>query len=390
MARLLQLSPGVAPFDATLSLMLGVVRIFRRQGIYKSFDLAARHVPSGFKVRGHGISGNRVYPLEDLDHKKYSSGDLLIYHHGIACDAEPFIRQFPGSRFMVYHGLTPASFYLPYNLTVAGRLERGRRELQRLASAFERAYCFSRVTEADLRESGYLNIRKVDPPLQDVWSGSATGSPEGLQPFETRSDRTGHGRDDEKPARKEGPVILTVGRIVPNKNHEPLIRMMALLRQIHPEARLILAGELRPGLEHYQRHLKDLVRTLRLQDAVDFTGLVQADRLEQIWNQCDVYLCSSLHEGYCLPLVEAMVRNRPVVYLKYAGSAAAETMDGAGLGLNPLDPFVLSELISELHTNDTLYASIVRTQQERLQRLRPEELAQDIVNQMALVGGVDD
>ena len=193
MARLLQLSPGVAPFDATLSLMLGIVRIFRRQGLYRNYDIAARHVPAGFRIKGQGISGNRVHPLEDLDPRRYSAEDLLIYHHGIACDAEGFIRQFPGSRFIVYHGLTPARFYLPYNLTVAGRLERGRRELQRLASAFERAYCFSRVTEADLRESGYLNIRKVDPPLQDVWTipGPGPSSPEGLPPlYDQKFDRT--------------------------------------------------------------------------------------------------------------------------------------------------------------------------------------------------------
>ena len=159
---------------------------------------------------------------------------------------------------------------------------------------------------------------------------------------------------------------------------------------MHPSARLILAGELRPGLEHYHRHLKDLIRTLKLEENVELTGLVDAASLEKLWHRSNQYICSSLHEGYCIPLVEAMVRNLPVLYLKYSGSAAAETMDGAGIGVSTLDPSFLAELVSELHTNETLYDSIVKTQHQRLQQLRPMELAQDILNQMALVGGVDD
>tara|TARA_Y100001937_G_scaffold122491_2_gene183737 strand:+ start:86067 stop:87125 length:1059 start_codon:yes stop_codon:yes gene_type:complete len=352
--------------------MLGIVRLLRAQGQYRHFDIAARHVPRGFRIPGQGIVSNRVQPLDDLDIKKYSAEDVLIYHHGIASDAEQLIRHFPGNRFLVYHGLTPAGFYLPYNLTVAGRLERGRRELERLASAFERAYCFSRVTEADLREAGYLNIRKVDPPLQDVWSASTD------QTFEPRAEVA------------DSPVVLSVGRIVPNKNHEPLIRMLPYLRRLHPGARLIFAGELRPGLERYHRHLMDLVRTLDIQNHVAFTGLLDAKSMERTWKESTHLLCTSLHEGYCLPLVEAMVRNKPVLYLRYGGSAAAETMDGAGVGFYPADFRIMAELISEVHTNVDLREQILRTQRERLNQLQPAEMSLDILHQISRPGGVSD
>ncbi|MCB1171256.1 MAG: glycosyltransferase [Leptospiraceae bacterium] len=380
MARLLQLSAGVAPYDATLSLMLGLAHSFADAGGFRHFDIYARHVPRGFKISDSLITGRKAHPLEDLEPKKYSSEDLLVYHHGIASDAENLIRQFPGPRFLVYHGLTPARFYLPYNLSVAGRLERGRRELSRLSSVFERAYCFSAVTEADLRGAGYLNIRKVDPPLYEF-------SPPALKNdfFESGSD--GSARKIEK---NSPPVALSLGRIVPNKNHEPLIRMAASLKRLHPGAKVLLAGELRPGLETYHRHLRDLIRALDVADTVELPGLLDPIALESLWKRSTHFVCTSLHEGFCIPLVEAMVRQRPVLYLMEHGSAASETMDGAGLGFRPMDPDLLAELICETHENETLRTSILTGQTQRLHQFKTDDLVHDILEQLVTVGVSDD
>ena len=375
MARLLQLSAGVAPYDATLSLMLGLAHSFADAGGFRHFDIYARHVPRGFKISDSLITGRKAHPLEDLEPKKYSSEDLLVYHHGIASDAENLIRQFPGPRFLVYHGLTPARFYLPYNLSVAGRLERGRRELSRLSSVFERAYCFSAVTEADLRGAGYLNIRKVDPPLYEF-------SPPALKNdfFESGSD--GSARKIEK---NSPPVALSLGRIVPNKNHEPLIRMAASLKRLHPGAKV-----LRPGLETYHRHLRDLIRALDVADTVELPGLLDPIALESLWKRSTHFVCTSLHEGFCIPLVEAMVRQRPVLYLMEHGSAASETMDGAGLGFRPMDPDLLAELICETHENETLRTSILAGQTQRLHQFKTDDLVHDILEQLVTVGVSDD
>ena len=367
MPRLVQLSPGAAPHDATLSLMLGLAQRLRRPGGFATCDLIARFVPDLPRIKQPGIRGSTVHRLESTDLRKYSAEDVLVYHHGIASDAEAHLRLFPGRKFLVHHGITPPRFFVPYNLTIAGRLERGRRELQRFTPLFERAYCFSGITEAELREAGYLNVRKVDPPLPAA----------ALQQ-----------RRLEDP--QGDPVILSVGRMVPNKNHEPLIRMLHYLRGLHANARLILTGSLRNGLDDYTRHLQDMCRALRLQDAVEFSGLVDTKRMEELWQQSTHYVCSSLHEGYCLPLIEGMLRDRPVIYLNSSESAARETTDGAGIGLYPLEPQLLAELISEIHTNDTLRTSIIEGQRKRLEKLRCDGLAEDLIDQLAPMGGLDD
>jgi len=370
MARLLQLSPGIAPYDATVSIMAGLARSLESHGI-RSVEIAARHIPRGFRKLKQN---HRTYPVlnvEDLDPRKYDPQDILIYHHGIAGDAEAIIQQFPGRSFIVYHGITPAGYYVPYNLTVAGRLDRGRRELARMAPLFERAYCFSGITEADLREAGYLNIRKVDPPL--LPSGSVSSANPEDASFGNRP-----------------PVILCLGRIVPNKNHEPLIRAAGYLRGLHPDAKVLMAGELRPGLESYHRHLRDMVRALGLQETVEFTGMLSVTELESTWTRATHLVCLSQHEGYCLPLVEAMQRNLPVIYLDHTGSAARETMDGAGLGFRPMDELILAELISEVHTNESLRLRILQGQRDRVRQLQPDGLAWDLTEQLAPVGGLDD
>ena len=385
MARLLQLSAGVAPYDATLSLMLGLAHSFSQANTFRHFDIFSRHVPRGFRISDSLITGRKAYSLENLDPRKYSPDDLLVYHHGIASDAESLIRQFPGPRFLVYHGLTPARFYLPFNLTVAGRLERGRRELSRLSSVFERAYCFSAVTEADLRGAGYLNIRKVDPPLYE-FAPSAWHS----DPDDSRSDGGTDELEKQTPIPGTPPVVLSLGRIVPNKNHEPLIRMAAALKRLQPGAKVILAGELRPGLEKYHRHLRDLIRALDVDDTVEMPGLLDSLALESLWNRSTHFACTSLHEGFCIPLVEAMVRRRPVVYLMEHGSAASETMDGAGLGFRPMVPGLLAELICEIHENETLKASILAGQRQRLSQFKTDDLVHDILGQLVTVGVSDD
>ena len=184
--------------------------------------------------------------------------------------------------------------------------------------------------------------------------------------------------------------MLSLGRIVPNKNHEPLIRMAAALKRLQPGAKVILAGELRPGLEKYHRHLRDLIRALDVEDTVEMPGLLDSLALESLWNRSTHFACTSLHEGFCIPLVEAMVRRRPVVYLMEHGSAASETMDGAGLGFRPMVPGLLAELICEIHENETLKASILAGQRQRLSQFKTDDLVHDILGQLVTVGVSDD
>ena len=106
--------------------------------------------------------------------------------------------------------------------------------------------------------------------------------------------------------------ILFVGRVIPNKKIDDLIRVFALYQRLFDRhSRLLLVGDYR-GHEKYYDRLQDLVRERGAQEVV-FTGPVDDDELRAAYSCADLFLCLSEHEGFCVPLLEAMAFDVPVV-----------------------------------------------------------------------------
>jgi len=119
--------------------------------------------------------------------------------------------------------------------------------------------------------------------------------------------------------------VLFVGRIIPNKRVDDVIRSFAVFQKwLQPRSRLLLVGDHR-GFERYFDRLQELVRELRV-DEVVFTGHVDDDELYACYRAADVFLCLSEHEGFCVPLQEAMHFGLPVV--AYDAGAVRETLRG--------------------------------------------------------------
>ena len=122
--------------------------------------------------------------------------------------------------------------------------------------------------------------------------------------------------------------ILFVGRVIPNKRFEDLIRIFDVYkREFNPRARLLLVGSY-GGFERYLAMLQQLVAALKTPD-VHFTGHVSDEELIAFYEIADLFLCASEHEGFCVPLLEAFHMQVPVV--AYAATAVPATMDGGGV-----------------------------------------------------------
>jgi glycosyltransferase involved in cell wall biosynthesis len=173
------------------------------------------------------------------------------------------------------------------------------------------------------------------------------------------------------PVRPAGspPAILSVGRIVPNKRLDDAVRAFALYRAHRaPGATLTLVGS-DGGFEGYRRALEDLVAAIGV-GGVRFAGRVSEAERDRLYARADAYLCTSEHEGFCAPLVEALSRGVPVV-ARRAG-AVPETLGGAGLVLDgpdllPLAAEALHEVVSDPRTRAGLAAAAARRHAE----LRP-------------------
>jgi glycosyltransferase involved in cell wall biosynthesis len=164
-------------------------------------------------------------------------------------------------------------------------------------------------------------------------------------------------------------TILFVGRLIPNKKYEDLIKTFSCYKKhFNRDSRLVLAGD-RRGWERYWHGLEGLVERLSLAD-VHFAGHVEFEELLAYYEAADVYLSLSEHEGFGVPLVEAFYKKIPV--LAYRAGAVKETMNGGGILLAEKDFFRTAALIDALLCDERLRLSIIEGQTRALQKYSRE------------------
>ena len=138
--------------------------------------------------------------------------------------------------------------------------------------------------------------------------------------------------------------LLAVGRIVPNKGYAALLRGFAALK--NPPARLILVGGQNPRLSTYYRELRSIIEETRIASRVWLPGSVSLAALRAMYRRADLLVTTSEHEGFCLPLLEAMAHGVPIAALGRA--AIPETLGDAGLLLDSSEPEYLSAAFEKL------------------------------------------
>ena len=173
--------------------------------------------------------------------------------------------------------------------------------------------------------------------------------------------------------------VLFVGRIIPNKRIEDLIRAFAFYqRTFDPSSRLLLVGDYW-GYEPYHLFLEAVGRELGAQDVV-FTGQAEDDELRAYYKVGTVYASLSEHEGFCVPLLEAMAFGLPV--MAYDAGAVAETLDGAGVLLEDKKPDEIAGLLRRIVRDPALRAAILAGQQRRLEAVRKADVGARLLEQI--------
>jgi glycosyltransferase involved in cell wall biosynthesis len=240
----------------------------------------------------------------------------------------------------------------------------GRRELRAFAARTELALGDSEFNRRELVEAGFRRTG-VLPIVLDLAVYERRPAPviRGLY---------GDGRRN----------ILFVGRIIPNKRIDDLIRVFAVYqRYLDPHSRLLLVGDHR-GHERYFDRLQEMVRALRL-DEVVFTGHVDDDELLAYYAVSCLFLCLSEHEGYCVPVVEAMHLGVPV--LAYDAGAVAETLRGGGILLKQKRPEVVAELMQEVLTNAALRMCVLESQRRAIAGVRATRFGDLLLERLTAV-----
>ncbi|HEY2906772.1 MAG TPA: glycosyltransferase [Vicinamibacterales bacterium] len=275
-------------------------------------------------------------------------GDVTIFHYALPSPMTAAFGALGRGRVLQYHNVTPAKFFAPYDAALFRLASIGRAELATLAHRTDLALGDSEYNRLELETLGFERT--------------------GVFPIAVDTSRVTQAA--ERPALDEilddGLVnFLFVGRIAPNKKIEDHIKLAEVYkRYVDAYYRFIFVGRYDVVPQYYSTIRALMAEYRLLNDRFVFTGPVSDEELAVYYRHAAVYISMSEHEGFCVPLVEAMATDVPV--LAYAAAAVPDTLGGAGVQFAPKDLEVAAELLGALAFDDDLRSRVIAGQRRRL------------------------
>ena len=358
--RIIQLVAGYSNGDAISNEARTLRTIFQSWG-YESLIVceAKRILP---ELLNDACTLERYMPQAQPD-------DLLLLHLSIGSCINTIFARLPGRKALLYHNITPPNYLRPIHAGMTNSLAEGREQMQQLAGTAEINLADSQFNADELHACGFSDVHVL--PLVLNWESLN-------QSFdETTAQRWNDGKIN----------ILFVGRCVPNKRIEDLLFAFHFFNTyVQPRARLIIAGSY-AGTEKYFYWLLSLIRKFSMNN-VEPVGTLTQPELNATFRAADLFLCMSEHEGFCIPLLEAMEHNIPV--LAYDAGAVAETMNGAGVLFSEKKFDQIAEMMGQLTAPSPLRTAIINAQQQRIQRYKSTDLAAQLKHCLAPFLGKDE
>jgi len=278
--------------------------------------------------------------------RRVNRDDIILYHKSTGTDLTFKIGDYDCRRVMIYHNITPPEFFRPYSPTAAALTEYGYEGVEYLRDKVEYVMADSAYNKSELVKMGYKCPIDVRPILIRFKDYEQTPDENIMRIF-------GDGRQN----------LIFVGRIAPNKKQENVIRAFFCYKKLVPDARLILVGSYL-GMENYYERLVRYASALGLGNDVIFTGHIKFSEILAYYRTASAFVCMSEHEGFCVPLAEAMFFRVPII--AYDTSAISDTLGGSGVLLDSNDPVFAAQVIHRVMTDEKLRSAVIEGQTKRL------------------------
>ncbi len=280
-----------------------------------------------------------------------SAGDLTILHFALPSPLTRALRELPGKKGLIHHNVTPARFFAGHDPEIARIASLGRTELESLRDAVDLAWADSEFNRLELAEMGFR-----DPCVLPLFIDFAK--------YEKP-----HSRFAFDLFRDERINILFVGRVAPNKRIENLIKTTFYFKKfISPLVRLIVVGKTNTFPKYYQSCARQADDFHLRPDEALFLGHVPDAEMYALYRAADVFLSLSEHEGFCLPLIESMIFDLPVIAL--GATAVPFTLGGAGILMNRFRPDETAELAERVARQGELRRSLVESGRRELRAFK--------------------
>lgn len=322
--RLIQIASGLNPHDAITYDIIQIDNIFKSK---KASDFI-----SDTAIHALHISENLSFIARDLIDYHPQIKDIIIIHLSTFFAQLEKISHWPGKKILVYHNITPEHFFMPWNLNIAGKQIRARMELFKMSSSFDLSFGVSQTNISELVRLGFQKVHRRNIIFPKI----------PIPKFSKKSSFKS---------------LLFVGRIVPNKGIHHLIKSFYYFQKMHPDYHLNLAGKFHLDFQLYIESLLNLIGILGLEKKIHLHGQVSTEHLAKLYQEAALFTCLSEHEGFCVPLIEAMQFQIPIVAYTNQNSAIEETLGDSGVAVS----YSVLDKPAKKSWNSNIYLNIAAT-----------------------------
>lgn len=333
--RVIQVLPTISFGDAVGNDTIAIEKILKNNG-YKT-DIYAENIDKR-------LPGGTAKSINAI--KKIEKEDVIIYHLSMGTGLNEWIKSVDCRKICIYHNITPPAFFERYNTSLYRLCKTGLREVEGLKDEFDFVWADSEFNKQNLLEMGYrcpISVLPILIPFED---------------YRVSSDQHVLSQYNDNYTN-----ILFVGRVAPNKKYQDIISVFNYYQKLYnPNSRLILVGSYE-GTENYYERLNEYVDKLDINNVI-FTGKIKFKEIISYYKLADAFLCMSEHEGFCVPLVEAMLFDLPII--AYDSCAIKDTLGGSGVLVKEKNFIEVAGLLNRLVSDLKLREDIIHNQRERL------------------------
>ena len=281
------------------------------------------------------------------DMPKLNERDLVIYHFASECDISKDLKDFPCKVVLRYHNVTPPEFFHGYDSNAERATTNGLMQVKEMRPYIDFCLPVSKFNMEDLKAMGYDCPMEVLPILIRFDDYAQ-------EPDQSVIDKyTADGRTN----------LLFVGRMAPNKKVEDVISAFAAYKGNYDRtARLFLVGSFQEEDKYYQQ-LQKHIKQLGVEDVI-FPGHISFAAILSYYRIADVFLCMSEHEGFCVPLVEAMYFDVPVV--AYDKCAVPDTLGHSGVVVSEKNYDQIAQIVHKIVSDEDMKERMIGRQNTRL------------------------
>lgn len=309
------------------------------------------------------IKEENVYNIDLLP--ELTEDDIIIYHYASEDGFQKLIEETAAKVVLRYHNVTPPEFFHGYDEKAETITRKGLAQIKSMRDAIDYGMVDSEQNKKDLEQMGYecpISVVSILIPFKDYEQQPDLDVVNGYSDGNTN--------------------IVFVGRIVPNKKFEDVIACFAAYKKKYdPAARLFLVGNYQETDAYYQ-HLQEYIKECGVENVI-FPGHIAFRTILAYYKIADLFLCMSEHEGFCVPLVEAMFFETPIV--AYASTAIPGTLGGSGVLVETKEPETVAETMNHMMQDAEYRSEILKKQDARLKDFAYESIRGQILDEIEKV-----